>query len=176
MNWQQGDPRRPYPTDIEMRLGLLGRSEQIAIEMSRAAQASGDRPQPPSGPQRTPVLPPGSGHMPPHMQDFHSPQHHMGMGMHPSPSKMHGPPHGGHHPPSGGPPFHWGHGQDMPIRGGENMDQMNPYQYGMYPQMAGHGGRGGMPPGGPNAGAAGTGDDVEVMSTDSSSSSSTDSN
>ncbi|KAG8228984.1 hypothetical protein J437_LFUL009542 [Ladona fulva] len=25
LSWQQGDPRRPYPTDIEMRLGLLGR-------------------------------------------------------------------------------------------------------------------------------------------------------
>jgi len=26
-NWQQGDPRRPYPTDIEMRGGFLSRSE-----------------------------------------------------------------------------------------------------------------------------------------------------
>ncbi|ERL90480.1 hypothetical protein D910_07829 [Dendroctonus ponderosae] len=25
LTWQQGDPRRPYPTDIEMRLGTLGR-------------------------------------------------------------------------------------------------------------------------------------------------------
>jgi len=25
LNWQQGDLRRPYPTDIEMRLGYLGR-------------------------------------------------------------------------------------------------------------------------------------------------------
>lgn len=25
LTWQQGDPRRPYPTDIEMRIGLLGR-------------------------------------------------------------------------------------------------------------------------------------------------------
>lgn len=25
ITWQQGDPRRPYPTDIEMRLGFLGR-------------------------------------------------------------------------------------------------------------------------------------------------------
>ena len=38
-----GDPRRPYPTDMEMRLGLLGRSEQVALEMSRNAQASGER-------------------------------------------------------------------------------------------------------------------------------------
>lgn len=43
MNWQQGDPRRPYPTDMEMRLGLLGKSEQAALEMSRNAQASGER-------------------------------------------------------------------------------------------------------------------------------------
>jgi mediator of RNA polymerase II transcription subunit 4 len=27
LNWQQGDPRRPYPTDIEMRGGFLSRSE-----------------------------------------------------------------------------------------------------------------------------------------------------
>ena len=26
-NWQQGDPRRPYPTDIEMRGGFLARAE-----------------------------------------------------------------------------------------------------------------------------------------------------
>jgi len=25
LNWQQGDPRRPYPTDMEMRNGFLGR-------------------------------------------------------------------------------------------------------------------------------------------------------
>ena len=27
LNWQQGDPRRPYPTDIEMRGGFLARAE-----------------------------------------------------------------------------------------------------------------------------------------------------
>merc|ERR1719210_1630691 len=27
LTWQQGDPRRPYPTDIEMRLGFLSRAE-----------------------------------------------------------------------------------------------------------------------------------------------------
>uniref|UniRef100_A0A182NG50 DDB1- and CUL4-associated factor 15 WD40 repeat-containing domain-containing protein n=1 Tax=Anopheles dirus TaxID=7168 RepID=A0A182NG50_9DIPT len=27
LTWQQGDLRRPYPTDIEMRLGLLGKSD-----------------------------------------------------------------------------------------------------------------------------------------------------
>ncbi|KPI97482.1 Mediator of RNA polymerase II transcription subunit 4 [Papilio xuthus] len=25
LSWQPGDPRRPYPTDLEMRLGMLGR-------------------------------------------------------------------------------------------------------------------------------------------------------
>lgn len=30
-NWQQGDPRRPYPTDIEMRLGFLGRLSDLPI-------------------------------------------------------------------------------------------------------------------------------------------------
>lgn len=27
LNWQQGDPRRPYPTDIEMRGGFLARAD-----------------------------------------------------------------------------------------------------------------------------------------------------
>ncbi|XP_064638522.1 mediator of RNA polymerase II transcription subunit 4-like isoform X3 [Lineus longissimus] len=30
-NWAQGDPRRPYPTDIEMRHGLLGRLSDLPI-------------------------------------------------------------------------------------------------------------------------------------------------
>jgi len=29
MNWQPGDPRRPYPTDIEMRMGWLGRLNDL---------------------------------------------------------------------------------------------------------------------------------------------------
>ncbi|XP_076673012.1 mediator complex subunit 4 [Andrena cerasifolii] len=29
LTWQQGDPRRPYPTDIEMRLGYLGRLSDL---------------------------------------------------------------------------------------------------------------------------------------------------
>lgn len=29
LSWQQGDPRRPYPTDIEMRLGFLGRLSEL---------------------------------------------------------------------------------------------------------------------------------------------------
>ncbi|XP_063244095.1 mediator of RNA polymerase II transcription subunit 4 [Bacillus rossius redtenbacheri] len=31
LTWQQGDPRRPYPTDIEMRLGFLGRLSDMPI-------------------------------------------------------------------------------------------------------------------------------------------------
>ncbi|KAJ9590034.1 hypothetical protein L9F63_016850 [Diploptera punctata] len=31
LTWQQGDPRRPYPTDIEMRLGYLGRLSDLPI-------------------------------------------------------------------------------------------------------------------------------------------------
>jgi mediator of RNA polymerase II transcription subunit 4 len=29
LTWQQGDLRRPYPTDIEMRLGYLGKSDSL---------------------------------------------------------------------------------------------------------------------------------------------------
>nr|CAG4642053.1 EOG090X0DX5 [Eurycercus lamellatus] len=31
LNWQQGDLRRPYPTDIEMRLGYLGRLGEMNV-------------------------------------------------------------------------------------------------------------------------------------------------
>lgn len=31
LTWQQGDPRRPYPTDIEMRLGCLGRLSDLPL-------------------------------------------------------------------------------------------------------------------------------------------------
>ncbi|XP_014468559.1 PREDICTED: mediator of RNA polymerase II transcription subunit 4 [Dinoponera quadriceps] len=31
LSWQQGDPRRPYPTDIEMRLGFLGRLGDVPL-------------------------------------------------------------------------------------------------------------------------------------------------
>jgi len=161
LNWQQGDPRRPYPTDMEMRLGLLGRTEQVALEMSRNAQASGERG------SRTPVVggtTPGTGmpgtpggHMqgppsgaPMHHPDFHHPSpqgHHMGMGgMHSSPTKVH--PTGASHHHSGGPggPFHWPHGGEMPMGAaggarGENMplDPAGMHHY--QPQQQGfHGG------------------------------------
>lgn len=127
LNWQQGDPRRPYPTDMEMRLGLLGaRTEQAAIEMSRNAQASGERgaaaaattPTTTTPGARTPSSygPSGAGPMsgaagpPVHPPDFHhpSPQHHMGMGhMHSSPTKMHQGPHPTHPHQHPGAPFSW---------------------------------------------------------------------
>ncbi|CAD6208359.1 GSCOCG00003365001-RA-CDS [Cotesia congregata] len=34
LTWQQGDPRRPYPTDIEMRLGYLGRLSDLPLNGS----------------------------------------------------------------------------------------------------------------------------------------------
>ncbi|UYV72684.1 MED4 [Cordylochernes scorpioides] len=55
-NWQPGDPRRPYPTDLEMRMGFLGR-------MSDLSPASGAHLLPPAAPiptQSAPQdLPPG---------------------------------------------------------------------------------------------------------------------
>ena len=34
LNWQQGDSRRPYPTDLDMRLGFLGKPESAERYMS----------------------------------------------------------------------------------------------------------------------------------------------
>ncbi|XP_076350724.1 mediator complex subunit 4 [Tachypleus tridentatus] len=60
-NWQQGDPRRPYPTDIEMRSGFLGRMSDLPLSSSVLQQQQqgnlgdltsrgphGDQPQPTS--------------------------------------------------------------------------------------------------------------------------------
>ena len=128
--------------------------------------------------------------------DFHhpSPQHHMGM-MHSSPTKMHQHGHhGGHVGTSGGAaggPFHWPQHGEMPMRsaaggadqaGNLGMDHsgsgMHHYQqqyHGLpYPPISSAASHGGQQPQ-PQHNRAGT-DDVEVMSTDSSSSSSTDSN
>ena len=94
--FNSGDPRRPYPTDVEMRIGLLGRPESAAIEISRSAQSSGERgvaaaaaavvgtpgARTPSsyGPSGAGPMSAGAGPGPVHPQDFHhpSPQHHMG--------------------------------------------------------------------------------------------------
>lgn len=40
LTWQQGDLRRPYPTDIEMRLGFLGKSDQTVNGHALQAQNS----------------------------------------------------------------------------------------------------------------------------------------
>lgn len=40
LTWQQGDPRRPYPTDIEMRCGLLGRLSDLPINGHLLSQNS----------------------------------------------------------------------------------------------------------------------------------------
>lgn len=43
LTWQQGDPRRPYPTDIEMRLGFLGRiSDPLNGHMLQQASSMAD--------------------------------------------------------------------------------------------------------------------------------------
>ena len=190
LTWQQGDPRRPYPTDMEMRLGLLSRTEQAALEMSRNAQASGGQAAAAENTrpgQRTPSSthggpPAGPSGPPMHHPDFHhpSPQHPM---MHTSPTKMHpgaGPgPHNPHHHP-----FPWGHGdmQGMGQGGPPQRDHMEPsgMHHFQQQQQQFHGqGMPHYPPMGVHGGGqqqANKTDDVEVMSTDSSSSSSTDSN
>jgi len=155
-NWQQGDPRRPYPTDVEMRIGLLGRPESAAIEISRNAQSSGERgvaaaaaaaavPGTPGartpssyGPSAAGPIAAGAGPGPVHPQDFHhpSPQHHMGMGhLHPSPTKMHQGPHSAHpHHPGAGAPFSWQQhgGTEMSMGGREGhyaMDSSGMHHY-----------------------------------------------
>lgn len=40
LTWQQGDLRRPYPTDIEMRLGFLGKSDLGVNGHSSQSQAA----------------------------------------------------------------------------------------------------------------------------------------
>lgn len=37
-----GDPRRPYPTDIEMRLGFLGRLSDLPISGNMLQQQQGN--------------------------------------------------------------------------------------------------------------------------------------
>lgn len=62
-NWEVGDPRRPYPTDIEMRSGLLG---QIISAESHL---------PPAVPQASPTHHPSPQHQP---QTHQSPYHTAG--------------------------------------------------------------------------------------------------
>lgn len=42
LSWQQGDLRRPYPTDIEMRLGFLGKSELNGHNLQHQNSTSSD--------------------------------------------------------------------------------------------------------------------------------------
>ncbi|KAK9506951.1 hypothetical protein O3M35_008794 [Rhynocoris fuscipes] len=44
LTWQPGDPRRPYPTDIEMRVGFLGRLSDMPLNghMLQQTNALGD--------------------------------------------------------------------------------------------------------------------------------------
>lgn len=37
LNWSPGDPRRPYPQDIEMKLGWLGQCSNMRVDPSEAA-------------------------------------------------------------------------------------------------------------------------------------------
>lgn len=135
LNWQQGDPRRPYPTDMEMRLGFLGRPETNL---------------PVGGSASTITRPGGLG------GDFHLSPHPAAAGagppgmIQPSPTKMHGAPPPPV-PPAGHPgQFSW-HGGEMSLTGRDGASipiETNNHHPG----------------------------EVDVMSTDSSSSSSTDSN
>lgn len=62
LTWQPGDPRRPYPTDIEMRVGFLGRLSDMPLNghMLQQQQANalggdmhrpGHNPEPPASQQ-----------------------------------------------------------------------------------------------------------------------------
>ncbi len=169
LNWQQGDPRRPYPTDMEMRLGFLARPESaIAAEQQQrlAAQAAAAAQQQ----QQQAAMAAAAARSSMHQQ---SPMHEFSPfgGHHGSPSK-HGSSFtsftlfntltktyllGMMHPPSqtgSGGGFAWNSSGDvgMIMKDGSHVS-------------LDHG-----------AAASGNKDDVEVMSTDSSSSSSTDSN
>ena len=114
LNWQQGDPRRPYPTDIEMRGGFLARAE---LPLSQQLQHV----TPPAS-----SLPPPPGPVTPSQQQ------------------------------SG---FNWTPGGEMMISSGSGP---------VHIETAGHRQQGGA--------GGNLHEEVEVMSTDSSSSSSTDSN
>jgi len=136
LNWQQGDPRRPYPTDIEMRQGFLSRSDQpLSVQLQHLTPA-------------TPASTAGPGHTPGSMAAPHSSHSHA------SPSRM-----GGLTPSSAGHTSHQGPGQFSWSASGEMSMSMGPGAPGVHIETG-----------------KSSQDDVEVMSTDSSSSSSTDSN
>jgi len=159
LTWQQGDPRRPYPTDIEMRLGFLGRPETMLLKSSTNGSqfAIGSQ----LGNNTTPVSSP----MVPNIHQANT-----------SPTKIPSSQPGGsqppHIPPGASGHFAWRDGEmsmsmteggTIPIEIGGNLigsPSVNPPVGGGKGVRMGHGGQ----------------EDVDVMSTDSSSSSSTDSN
>lgn len=148
LNWQQGDPRRPYPTDIEMRLGFLARPESAIVAEQQQQRLAAAQQQQAAMAAAAAAAARSSMHQ-------HSPMHDFSpFGHHGSPSK-----HGMiHHPQSqqgatGGGGFAWNSSTGdvgMVMKDGSHI----PIEHS----------------GGAKA------DEVEVMSTDSSSSSSTDSN
>lgn len=129
LSWQQGDPRRPYPTDMEMRLGCLARPETATERPPGASSARSAHGATPSHSSTTPS---------------HAPSGANPDGSHPfaSPTK----------PNSGGATgFSWQGGEvGLTLKDGSHVAI----------EGQGHAGK----------------EEVEVMSTDSSSSSSTDSN
>lgn len=152
LTWQQGDPRRPYPTDMEMRLGFLGRPETMQLKGSSNGSHHGMG---------------AHGNVPGSSPMLSSVQHTTS-----SPSKGNSaqPPH---IPPGATGHFSWGREGEMSMsipEGGSvpieiagtttSAQSVNQPVGGGKGVRIGHGGQ----------------DDVDVMSTDSSSSSSTDSN
>ena len=156
LTWQQGDPRRPYPTDIEMRVGFLGRPETMQLKSNVNGSHQHFGPQG-SVSNVTPVSSPL----------LSSIQHGTS-----SPSKIQtGGSQPPHIPPGASGHFSWGRDGEMSMsipEGGSIPIEIS----GAGAQVSNQQGGGGkgvrMGPGGH--------DDVDVMSTDSSSSSSTDSN
>eukprot|EP00088_Acartia_fossae_P040423 TRINITY_DN4210_c0_g1_i10.p1 TRINITY_DN4210_c0_g1~~TRINITY_DN4210_c0_g1_i10.p1 ORF type:complete len:273 (-),score=67.31 TRINITY_DN4210_c0_g1_i10:427-1245(-) len=79
-NWQQGDPRRPYPTDIEMRGGFLSRAElPISQQLQHLAPPQppvvSTFPSPAAPPQPSPSRSSTGGATGPHIQSPGRPGH-----------------------------------------------------------------------------------------------------
>ena len=168
LTWQQGDPRRPYPTDIEMRLGFLGRPETMQLTSGGSGQQLQLAGQGNNTGGSTPVSSP----MLPNLQHATSSPsskiHHAASMSHSSQPTSAQP----HLPPGASGHFSWQGGEmSMSIKEGSSI----PIEIGG--NVAGVQGVNPSPGGGKGVRMGQSGqDDVDVMSTDSSSSSSTDSN